>query len=398
MTDPTYNEDIRAYITDRYDALGNASRHTRDLVTAKNHDKFTTDYTTVMRDLIADYLNLHHADDPEFPDLDEWAGENTPQRAYQVSGGDIGDASSTSGFWFTENYTSGVMTSTTILAGNHGDHFTLPPTVTLEHVNGTGADVRCVMGWVTGCSITAEGDDYTSTPTVAISAPDDTNGTQATMAVYRGWVTAATVTAGGTGYVAADTVTIGGSDDNNEGTASASLVVESGVVTGIVIDDGGSGYTNVPSVTINSSTGSGAAATAVTDDSVIAGCYIITAGAGYTTTPTATMSGGGGTGAALDVLFNPGVVGDVYIVSGGTGYDVGVSGYPTLVISATPPAAPASTTAQKADDDYVPDSWTEVQPVANSTDGRYVWRTERTGFSGSWVDWATPTLVAEYSV
>ena len=398
MSDTVYNEDIREYVIARYDALGNASRHMRALMTAKDHDKFTSTYTTVMRDVIAEYLELHHSADANLPDLDEWAGLNAPQRIYQLAGGHVGDgAQNSSGFWFWDNYVSNVLDNCTISAGQHGSGFERAPTLTLDHVNGTGASVRAVMGWVTGCAITDEGDDYTSAPTVTISAPDDAQGVTATMSVYRGKVATLSITAGGSGYAAGDTVTVGGADDNSSGTATATLTIAAGVVTGITITDAGSGYTNVPGVTFNTSTGTGATGTATIDDSVIAGCYITNQGTGYTTQPTATMSGGGGSGATFSVDFDDSVVGSVYVVAGGSGYDVGVSGYPEMTIVPTPEfALSTSTTAQMADDGYVPSGWSGTK-LAPSATVRNVLRSERTGYLGNWSEWSAPFIGQEYT-
>ena len=81
----TYNEELSTYIAERYNALGNASRHMRALMEAKDHDKFTAAYTTEMRDLIEDYVELHHSADTNLPDLTTWTGANTPQRVYLAS-------------------------------------------------------------------------------------------------------------------------------------------------------------------------------------------------------------------------------------------------------------------------------------------------------------------------
>ena len=386
-TDAAYNEDILEYIIARHRMLGVARKEAEALLDAKNHDKFTAGYTTEMRDKIAGYLGTHFSNDANMPDLTTWTGANTPQRIYQAAGGD--------GLVFYDNYTSGVLTSTTM--DNGGDHYTRPPTIVLTHVNGTGAEVRAIMGEVIGCVITDEGDDYTSAPTVTISSPDDSDGTQATMAVYRGKVMSVTVDSGGTGFVDGDTVTIGG-PDNGSDTATADVVVAAGVVTEINVTHAGSGYTGVPSATLNSTAGTGATTTVVIDDSVIAGCYIIEAGAGYTTLPTATMSGGGGSGATFGLNFNPGIVKDFEIVAGGSGYDVGTSGYPTITITPTAPATPAaSTNAQDADDAYTPAGWTRGGINLNDTDQRFEWRSERTGSLGDWGDFGVPTLSSEYS-
>ena len=221
----TYNEELRTYIADRYDALGNASRHMRALMAAKDHDKFTAAYTTEMRDLIEDYVELHHSADTNLPDLTTWTGANTPQRIYVAEGGD--------GATFTVVLSSGVVSSVTVDTG---------------------------------------GADYTRAPTLTVTD--------------------------GTGTSAALTATVAG-----------------GVVTAVTVDTAGSGYSSSVAVTA----------------------------------------------------------------------------------AATVPPAPSSTTAQQADNDYVPTGWNRSTFTTDATDQRFVYRSERTGSLGSWSAWATPTLEDEYS-
>ena len=390
----TYNEDVRKFVHDRYEELGEAARHILTLQDARTHGKFTRRHTTVVRDLISAHLNEHFSADDALPDLTLWEGFNTPERAYLAEGGEIGDSSSDSGFFFWDNYTGGVLTSATIPSGKNGSNFVRAPTIAIEDDNGSGAAVRAIMGWVDSCDIVNEGDDYTSSPTVTVSTPDDVNGTQATVGVYRGKITGAAVTATGSGYSAGDTISFGAPDEGSD-YALADLIIESGAVLGVAIRSPGSGYTSSVSGTINSTTGTGATVSVSYDDSVIAGCYVISRGAGYTTTPTVTMSGGGGTGAQFTTSFDPGVVAAVHVASGGTGY--GTDPYPTLTITPTAPDVATSTTAQLILDGYIPDGWTDILLDTDDSYRRYIWRIERTGRVGSWSEWDTPTLVAEYS-
>ena len=394
MTDPTYNEDVRKFVLDRHEELSEAARHLLTLHDARLYGKFTRRHTTAVRDLISGHLSEHFSADDALPDLALWDGFNTPQRAYLAEGGEIGDSASTSGFFFWDNYTDGVLTSTSIPTGKNGSYFARPPTITFSDDNGSGASVRAIMGWVEACEIVSEGDDYTSNPTVTVSAPDDADGTQATVSVYRGKITDITRGTPGTGYVSADTITVGDPDEGTDN-ATAELLVGDGAVLAIVVTHPGSGYTSVPSITINSSTGSGATGTASIDDSVISGFYVIERGAGYTTPPTLTTSGGGGTGALFTAVFNSGVVADVHIVSGGTGY--GTDPYPTVTITQAPPDVETSTDAQLELDGYIPEGWTDIEPDTNDSDQRYIWRVERTGRLGLWAEWDDPTLVSEYS-
>lgn len=389
MTDPIYNEDVRQFIADRYEALGHANRLMRELHDARERGMYTSRHTTAVRDEIAKYLELHFEDDEALPDLSEWDGDNTPQRVYSAAGGD--------GFVFWLNYDdSGTATSTII--DKNGSGYTRPPTLSVvlaEGEPGSGLDLRAVMGEVSGCSITDEGDDYTSAPTVTISAPDDDDGTRATMGVYRGKVTSVSITAGGTGYDDGATLSIGAPDSGSDN-ATADLTVEDGVITGVELTHPGSGYTSSPvSATVaNSTGGSGATFDLSIDASVIAGCYIIEKGAGYLTTPTVSMSGGGGTGAAFDLLIDTGIVKDIEIVDGGSGYST--DPYPTETVTLTLPGAPASTDAQLEDAGYVPEGWSPAPQVPNDTDAREVYRSERTGRIDLWGEWGTPTVYDTY--
>ena len=385
----TYNEDVRQFILDRYEELGHAARHMRVLHDARIHGKFTRHHTTTVSETIADHLNLHFSADPALPDLEEWDGFNTPQRIYQAAGGD--------GLVFWANYDgSGAVTSVTM--DSTGSDYTRPPVLSLVVLPGdeptTVADLRPVMGEVTGCSITNEGDDYTSAPTVTISNPDDADGTQATMAVYRGKVNTVSLNTGGSAYDSDATVTIG-APDNGSDNATADITVVSGAITDITLTHAGSGYTSNVSVTVNSTGGSGATFGTSIDDSVIAGCYIIEKGSGYTTTPTATMSGGGGSGATFGVTFTDDIVKDIEVEAGGSGYSA--APYPTETVTLALPAAPASTEAQTEDDNYVPAGWETSPQTTNATDQREVYRSERPGRLGLHDEWEDPTLFDTYS-
>ena len=262
-----YNEDIREFILERYEELGRASAHMRALHDARRHGKFTQHYTTEVRDTIAAHLEEHFEDDPALPDLSLWDGLNTPQRIYRTGGG--------TGLAFSATQTSGFITS--IVVDTVGVGYTHPPVLTLvtlpDDAPTTEATLRPIMGEVISCSITAEGDDYTSTPTATVSAPNDAQGTQATMTVRRGKVSAVSVTAGGTSYDDDATVIISTPDTGTD-TATADITVESGVITSITLTHPGSGYTSSASLTINSTSGSGATLSVSIDDSAIAGCSI----------------------------------------------------------------------------------------------------------------------------
>ena len=83
------------------------------------------------------------------------------------------------------------------------------------------------IGSVGFIGITNAGAGYTSTPSITISAPQETTGNvqaTATVTVAANVVTAITLTNGGQGYTATPTVTISGGGANINATALASLV------------------------------------------------------------------------------------------------------------------------------------------------------------------------------
>ena len=161
----TYNEELSTYIAERYNALGNASRHMRALMEAKDHDKFTAAYTTEMRDLIEDYVEEHHSGDTNLPDLTTWTGTNTPQRVYVAEGGD--------GATFTVVLSSGAISSVTVDAG--GADYTRAPTLTVTDGTGTSAALTAtvVAGIVTAVTVDTAGSGYSSsvTATAAVTLP-----------------------------------------------------------------------------------------------------------------------------------------------------------------------------------------------------------------------------------
>ena len=133
-------------------------------------------------------------------------------------------------------------------------------------------------------------------------------------------------------------------------------------------------------------TGSGGFSTiTVTDGGVYTRPPTVTA---LDTNPFSTASG-----ATFTAVVSGGEVTSITIDTAGSDYSVSTE----FVITAAAPAAPASTSAQMADDDYVPTGWVANTPATDATTNRHVWRTERTGYVGNWSDWATPTLHAEYS-
>ena len=150
-------------------------------------------------------------------------------------------------------------------------------------------------GTVTAITRTATGDNYTSAPTVAISAPTTAGGVQAT-ATCTIRTAAAAVAGGGTGYTLNDTLTVSG----GTGTTATTLLVtgvSGGVITSVSVGTNGV-YTVAPTNPVSVTGGTGSGATFNLSSWGINTTFTITnAGSGYVEQPTVTFSGGGGSGA-----------------------------------------------------------------------------------------------------
>lgn len=148
---------------------------------------------------------------------------------------------------------------------------------------------------VTAITRTAAGSNYTSVPSVAISAPTTAGGVQAT-ATALVFASGVTIQSGGTGYSLNDVLTVTGGTF----TTAAQLTVSSvsgGVITGVTISTAGS-YSVTPANPVSVTGGTGAAATFNLTYGVTTTFTITNAGSGYVEQPTVTFSGGGGSGAA----------------------------------------------------------------------------------------------------
>jgi hypothetical protein len=164
-------------------------------------------------------------------------------------------------------------------------------------------------GTVTAITRTALGVNYTSPPSVAISAPTTVGGVQSTATVELTLqTTTGIVTAGGSGYAVGDTFTVNG------GTFSAQLrlqvlTVSGGAVTSVSSLNGGS-YSVIPSTpaTTTNIIGTGTGCTITPIWGVNSTFTITNAGSGYVEQPTVSFSGGGGSGATAYATVGSGAV------------------------------------------------------------------------------------------
>jgi hypothetical protein len=152
------------------------------------------------------------------------------------------------------------------------------------------------IGSISAYGMVSRGSGYTSAPSVAISAPNETGGVQA---VAQALMTANGVsgllfTEAGTGYTSPPTVTFTGGGGTGANAVVSTLSFAQGTVGGYVLS-GGTGYSTPPTVTITGGGGSNAAATAIVSGNAVVGLIFSNNGTGYTSPPTIAFS----TGAAI---------------------------------------------------------------------------------------------------
>jgi hypothetical protein len=213
---------------------------------------------------------------------------------------------------------------------NAGTNYTTVPTVTISAPNQTGGEQATALaaisnaaGTVISAQVTNTGSGYTSIPTVTIAAPASSYGVQAqgSAVLSGGNVVAISITNPGSGYTSAPTISITGGGGAN---AAATAVLGSGLVSAITITNPGSGYTATPTVTISGGGGNNATAVAgfITFATGSIGVVVNTGGSGYTSTPTVNISAapGGGTNATATAIVNGGTVTNIIVTNPGAGY------------------------------------------------------------------------------
>ena len=190
-----------------------------------------------------------------------------------------------------------------------------------------GANLSSI-GSVGFIGIKNAGAGYTSTPSITISAPQETSGNvraTATVTVGSGVVTAITLTNGGQGYTAAPTVTISGGGATTSATAVASLVTFKTGTVSVVMNTFGTGYSNASNVTVTIGDSTGwttrAVGNAIASGGQITQVVMTNAGAGYTSASNVTVvisdsSGTPGTGATATAVVNTDQIVDVATFSG----------------------------------------------------------------------------------
>lgn len=231
-------------------------------------------------------------------------------------------------------------------------------------------------GTVTAITGTAFGSNYTSAPSVVISAPTTAGGVQATATIPI-QVGTVTISSGGTGYTVNDVLTVVGGTFTTVCQLTVSAV-SGGVITAVTTGGTARGnYTVAPSnpASVTGGTGSGATFTlnfAVANNTTFT---ITNAGSGYVEQPTVTFSGGGGSGAAAYAT-----VGSATVIRG-----LGGSGSSAQSISF---ATPAGESFRVATSTTGGSSANYLQAASGAT-GNGVWFSSQGSDSNVWMTLAT---------
>ena len=75
----TYNEEVLAYVLDRYRALARVKNVMVRLVQGKQTGKYTDHHTNAVVAQVTGVLGEYFEDDENLPELTGWDGENKPQ-------------------------------------------------------------------------------------------------------------------------------------------------------------------------------------------------------------------------------------------------------------------------------------------------------------------------------
>jgi hypothetical protein len=192
-----------------------------------------------------------------------------------------------------------------------------------------GANVSSI-GAVGFIGVRSAGAGYTSTPSVTLSAPQETTGNvqaTATATILANVVSSITLTNAGQGYTLPPTVTITGGGATTSATAIASLVTFKTGTVSVVMNTSGTGYTNSANVTVTIGDVTGwttrATANAIVSGGLITQILMSNPGAGYTSTSNvavviADSSPTPGSGATATGVINLDQIVDVATFSGRT--------------------------------------------------------------------------------
>ena len=195
---------------------------------------------------------------------------------------------------------SAQVTSITMLEGGSG-YVPATTIITISGGGGSAATATAVIdfgayvagvtpGVITGITVTNQGNNYSTNPTVIITGEgSDASAT----ANIRGQVASITVTNNGKGYVTSPVVTLSGGG----GTGATATANITGSVTSLSIIEGGFGFTGIPIISFNGGGGVGATAVVNQVQDVLQSITVTDGGEGYTSNPAIAISGSQGSGA-----------------------------------------------------------------------------------------------------
>lgn len=192
------------------------------------------------------------------------------------------------------------------------------------------------IGSISGYGMVNRGSGYTSAPSVAISAPNETGGVQAVAqaVMTANGVSGLLFTEAGTGYTSPPTVTFTGGGGANANAVVSTLSFAKGTVGAYVLS-GGTGYTAAPTVTITGGGGTNAAATAIVSGNAVVGLVFSNNGINYTSPPTIAFSTGAAIATAVATTDNSPAVstfsGRVWVAQGRSVYYSAAGSYNDFV-------------------------------------------------------------------
>jgi hypothetical protein len=192
------------------------------------------------------------------------------------------------------------------------------------------------IGSISGYGMVNRGSGYTSAPSVAISAPNETGGIQAVAQAIMtaNGVSGLLFTEAGTGYTSPPTVTFTGGGGTNANAVVSTLSFAQGTVGAYVLS-GGTGYTAAPTVTITGGGGTNAAATAIVEGNAVIGLVFSNNGINYTSPPTIAFSTGAAIATAVATTDNSPAVstfsGRVWVAQGRSVYYSAAGSYNDFV-------------------------------------------------------------------
>lgn len=201
--------------------------------------------------------------------------------------------------------------------------------------NWDGTNVVSV-GSISGYGMVNRGSGYTSAPSVAIGAPNETGGVQAVAQAIMtaNGVSGLLFTEAGSGYTSPPTVTFTGGGGTNANAVVSTLSFAKGTVGAYVLS-GGTGYTAAPTVTITGGGGTNAAATAIVSGNAVVGLVFSNNGINYTSPPTIAFSTGAAIATAVATTDNSPAVstfsGRVWVAQGRSVYYSAAGSYNDFV-------------------------------------------------------------------